>query len=218
MIAMLRKYLIAGLLVWVPLGATVVIIKLVIDMMDMLLLLFPEQYHPQNLWGFVVPGTGLLLALLILMLTGFLAANLIGRRLVQLWEMILGRIPLVRNIYNAFKQITSSVLSSDNTSFRKVVLVEFPSQGMWNIGFLTNDKVQIDSPALQGASMCVFVPTTPVPTTGFNIILPPDRIIELDMTIEEAFRMIMSMGVVMPDRQIREILASRPVAQSAPGS
>ena len=213
MMSMLRKYLIAGLLVWVPLGATVVIIKLVIDTLDMLLLLFPDQYQPEKLWGFTLPGAGLVLALVVLVLTGFLAANLIGRRFVHWWEVILGRIPLVRNIYTAFKQITNTLLASDNKSFRKVVLVEFPSQGMWNIGFLTNESVQITASALSGDTTCVFVPTTPIPTTGFNILLPRERIIELDMTVEEAFRMIMSMGVVMPERQIREILAARPVAQ-----
>ena len=218
MMTTLRKYLIAGLLVWVPLAATVVIIKLVIDMMDMILLLFPEQYHPDKVWGFTLPGTGLLLALLILLVTGFLAANLIGRRLVHLWEHVLGRIPLVRNIYNAFKQITRTVLASDNKSFRKVVLIEFPTPGLWSVCFLTNEGINIDSKALL-ANMCsVFVPTTPIPTTGFNIILPKDKVIELDITIEEAFRMIMSMGVVMPDRQIREILAAATVAKSAPAS
>ena len=137
---------------------------------------------------------------------------------MHLWEHVLGRIPLVRNIYNAFKQITRTVLASDNKSFRKVVLIEFPTPGLWSVCFLTNEGINIDSKALLADMCSVFVPTTPIPTTGFNIILPKDKVIELDITIEEAFRMIMSMGVVMPDRQIREILAAASVAKSAPAS
>ena len=214
----LRKYLIAGLLVWIPLAATFLILKLVIDIMDMTILLLPEAFQPENLWGFTIPGLGLILALAILILTGALAANLIGRRLVELWENILGRIPLVRNIYNAFKQISTTVLASDNKSFRKVVLVEFPKDGLWSIGFLTNPDINIQSQSLDPEISAIFISTTPNPTTGFLILMPKSKIIELDISIEEAFKLIMSIGVVVPDKSINELLRDNNVAQSTPGS
>lgn len=165
MMSTLRKYLITGLLVWIPVAATFFIIKLVIDIMDMTILLLSEGLQPQNLWGIAVPGLGIVLALAVLILTGALAANLVGRQVVDLWEGLLGRIPLVRNIYNAFKQIATTLLSSDNKSFRKVVLVEFPSGGLWSFGFLTNSDIDIKSEPFTGGLVSVFVSTTPNPTT-----------------------------------------------------
>jgi len=214
MISTLRKYLIAGLLVWIPLAATVFIVKMVIDLMDLTILLIPDRFHPDNLWGFTLPGMGLVLALAVVILTGALAANLIGRRLVDLWENILGRIPLVRNIYNAFKQITTTILASDNKSFRQVVLLEFPRDGQWSVGFLTNPGIEIDSESLEKDLVSVFVSTTPNPTTGFLLILSRKRIIELDITVEEAFKMIMSIGVVVPESRIKELLPEKEVAQT----
>ena len=214
----LRKYLIAGLLVWIPLAATVFIVKLVIDLMDMTILLLPDRLHPENLWGFTLPGMGLVLALAVLIMTGALAANLIGKTMVDLWEKILGRIPLVRNIYNAFKQITSTLLDSDTKSFRKVVLVEFPRDGQWSIGFLTNPDINIDSPSFGDNMVAVFISTTPNPTTGFLILTQVNKIIELDITIEEAFKLIMSIGVVVPDKQMKELLKNKTVAQSGHAS
>jgi uncharacterized membrane protein len=218
MMSNIRKYLIAGLLVWVPLAATVLIIKLVIDLMDMTLLLFPERLHPENLWGFTIPGTGLILAVIVVFVTGVLAANLLGRKLVDVWENILGRIPLIRNVYNAFKQITHSVLSSENKSFRKVVLIEFPNQGMWSIGFLTNPDIKIESNSLDNELIAVFVSTTPNPTTGFLVMLPKNKVIELDITIEDAFKLVMSMGVIVPNSTIKDSLLAKTVAQTAAAS
>lgn len=218
MISSLRKYLIAGLLVWIPLAATVFIVKLVIDLLDMTILLVPDRFHPENLWGFTIPGIGLVFALAVVILTGVLAANLIGRKLVDLWENILGRIPLVRNIYNAFKQITSTVLSAENKSFRKVVLVEFPKSGLWSVGFLTNSGIRIESDSLEDKLVSVFISTTPNPTTGFVVILPREQLIELDISVEEAFKLIMSMGVITPDKPIKELLREKKVAQNTSGS
>ena len=189
------------------------IVKVLIDLMDLTILLLPEGLHPDNLWGFTIPGMGLILALIVLILTGALAANLIGKRLVDLWENILGRIPLVRNIYNAFKKIATTVLSADNKSFRKVVLVEFPKSGVWSMGFLTNPDIRINSPTIQDKLIAVFVSTTPNPTTGFFILLPKNKVVELDISVEEAFKLIISIGVVMPDKEMKEVLQDKNVAQ-----
>ncbi|MBT7950200.1 MAG: DUF502 domain-containing protein [Gammaproteobacteria bacterium] len=202
MMATLRKYLIAGLLVWLPLAATVGIIKLVIDLLDKLILLLPVSYQPDT----YIPGLGLLLAIGVLVLTGMLAANLLGRQLVSLWEAILSRIPIVRNIYNAVKQIASTVLTSKGKSFRKVVLAEYPRKGIWSIGFLTNEEVAFDCKELQGNMVAVFLPTTPNPTSGFILMFSKEDLIELDMSVEEGFKFIISIGVVVPEGPIKESL------------
>lgn len=214
----LRKYLITGLLVWIPVAATFFIIKLVIDIMDMTILLLPEQIQPENLWGIAVPGLGIVLALAVLVLTGALAANLVGRQVVELWENLLGRIPLVRNIYNAFKQIATTLLASDNKSFRKVVLVEFPSGGLWSFGFLTNSDINIKADEFKDSLVSVFVSTTPNPTTGFLILVEPGRVIELDITVEEAFKMIMSIGVILPENEMKAVLKENGVAKTPSAS
>jgi uncharacterized membrane protein len=204
MMATFRKYLIAGLLVWLPLAATVGIIKLVIDLLDKLILLLPQDYQPENLLGFYIPGLGLLLAIGVLVLTGMLAANLLGRQMVSLWESILSRIPIVRNIYNAVKQIAATVLTSQGKSFRKVVLAEYPRKGIWSIGFLTNEEVAFDCKELNGNMVAVFLPTTPNPTSGFILLFAKDDLIELDMSVEEGFKFIISVGVVVPEGSIKE--------------
>jgi uncharacterized membrane protein len=206
MMAALRKYLIAGLLVWLPLAATVVIIKLVIDLLDKTILLLPLDYRPESLFGFSIPGFGLILAIGVLILTGVLAANLLGRQLVALWEAILSRIPIVRNIYNAVKQIASTVLTSQGKSFRKVVMAEYPRKGIWSIGFLTNEKVALACKDMTEDMVAVFLPTTPNPTSGFILLFPKEDLIELDMSVEEGFKFIISIGVVVPEGPLKESL------------
>ncbi len=204
MLAALRKYLIAGLLVWLPLAATVVILKLVIDLLDKIILILPLEYRPEALFGFSIPGFGLFIAVCVLLLTGMLAANLLGRELVMLWEKTLNRIPVVRSIYNAVKQISFTLLSSKGRSFRKVVMAEYPRKGIWSIGFLSNDGVEMDVNGLDKEMLAVFLPTTPNPTSGFILLFPREDVIELDMTVEEGFKFIISIGVVVPDGPIRE--------------
>lgn len=213
----LRKYLIAGLLVWLPLAATVIIISLVVDMLDRTILLLPQQYRPEELIGFSIPGTGVVFAIGILILTGMLAANLLGRRAFEIWENILNRIPLVRSIYNSVKQISTTVLASEGKSFRKVVLVEYPRKDTWSMGFLTNEHINIDTSKIDSDISAVFVPTTPNPTSGFIIMIPKKDIIELNITIEEGFKYIISMGVIVPEKTIKEFSADDKLAQSAGG-
>jgi uncharacterized membrane protein len=206
--ATLRKYLIAGLLVWLPLAATVFIIKLVIDLLDNIILFLPLQYRPESLFGFSIPGFGLVLAIGVLLFTGMLAANLLGRQLVAIWEGILSRIPVVRNIYNAVKQIASTVLTSKGKSFRKVVLAEYPRKGIWSIGFLTNEQVALEVEDCRDEMVAVFLPTTPNPTSGFILLFPKEDLVELDMSVEEGFKFIISIGVVVPEGPIKQSLIS----------
>ena len=194
----LRKYLIAGLLVWLPLAATIVIVKFVIDILDKTILLIPPEFRPEAVFGFAIPGFGILVSIAVLIVTGMLAANLFGRRLVGLWEAILGRIPLVRTIYSSVKQVTETLLATKSTAFRKVVLVEFPRKGAWSVGFLTNREVIAAAASTSGRDLVsVFVPTTPNPTTGFIMMLPAEDVTELPITVEDGFKYIISMGVVV---------------------
>lgn len=208
----LRKYIIAGLLVWLPFAATVVIIKLVIDLLDKLILLLPPEWQPATVLGFSIPGFGIILAVFILLITGMLAANLFGSKLVNFWESILNRIPLVRSIYNSVKQISSTILDSKGKSFRKVVILEYPRKGIWSLGFLTNDNVSTDINEVSENMLAVFVPTTPNPTSGFILMVPKEDIAEVDMTVEEGFKFIISMGVIIPEGPIHTKLDVNKVA------
>ena len=204
----LRKYIIAGLLVWLPLVITVVIIKFVIDLLDRTILLLPPEYRPEALLGFSIPGFGIILAVGILVITGMFAANLLGRRLVLVWEAALGKIPLVRTVYNSVKQISTTLLASQSTSFRKVVLVEYPRKDCWCIGFLSNEHVETDRGITDQQLQSIYLPTTPNPTSGFNLLIPERDIIELDMSVEDGFKFIISMGVIVPEGEIRQVLPS----------
>ena len=214
LMAALKKYIIAGLLVWLPFAATVVIVKLVIDLLDKTILLLPPEWHPVALLGFSIPGFGIILALSVLLLTGMLAANLFGRRFVEIWERILNKIPLVRSIYSSIKQISNTIFDPSGKSFRKVVMLQYPRKGLWSIGFLTNDNVGDEMSAVDDRLVAVFIPTTPNPTSGFIIMTRNDEITELDMSVEEGFKFIISMGVIIPDGTARTELERNKVAQS----
>ena len=216
--ATLRKYIIAGLLVWLPFAATIVIVKFLIDLMDKTVLLLPPEWQPANLLGFSIPGFGVIIALSILLLTGMLAANLFGRRFVEMWERILNRIPLVRSIYSSVKQISSTIFDPSGKSFRKVVLLEYPRKGLWSIGFLTNDAMGDELCSVEDTLVSVFIPTTPNPTSGFIIMTRKDEITELNMNVEEAFKFVISMGVIIPDNGTLEELKQNKVAQSSADS
>ena len=216
--ATLRKYIIAGLLVWLPFAATIVIVKFLIDLMDKTVLLLPPEWQPANLLGFSIPGFGVIIALSILLLTGMLAANLFGRRFVEMWEKILNRIPLVRSIYSSVKQISSTIFDPSGKSFRKVVLLEYPRKGLWSIGFLTNDSMGDELCSVDDTLVSVFIPTTPNPTSGFIIMTRKDEITELNMNVEEAFKFVISMGVIIPDNGTLEELKQNKVAQSSADS
>ncbi|HIO93311.1 MAG TPA: DUF502 domain-containing protein [Leucothrix mucor] len=198
MLARLRKYLITGLLVWVPLGVTILVIKLLVEMLDKTLLLLPHAWQPANLFGFDIPGLGIVLSTLFIFITGFLITNIAGRKLVSWGERLLDRIPLVRSIYSALKQVTETVLSPDKNSFRQVVLIEYPRRGIWIIGFQTSDSPKELNQLTEEKLLTIFIPTTPNPTSGFIIMVPAKDTKMLDMDVEDALKMVISLGVVTP--------------------
>jgi uncharacterized membrane protein len=194
----LKRYLIAGLLVWVPAGVTFLVLRIAVNLMDRSLLLIPAEYRPESLLGFRIPGLGIILTLALLLVTGFLAANLIGRRLVALWEWVLGQIPLVGTIYTGAKKVSETVFSDKGLAFRKVLLVEYPRRGLWSLAFMTSHQLGEVQAKTGKEVICAFVPTTPNPTSGFLIMVPREDVVEMDMTVDEAISMIISLGVVVP--------------------
>lgn len=192
---MLRRYLVAGLLVWVPLGITFFVIKFLLELMDRLLLLLPVAFRPETVLGFTIPGFGLVLAITVLLVTGVIGANLLGRSVIRGWEGFLARIPLVRTVYSSVKQIISSLLSTGSQSFRKVLLIEYPRKGIWTICFQTGPAANEIQAHLDKECIMVFVPTTPNPTSGFVMAVPIEDTRELDMDIETALKLVMSLGI-----------------------
>ncbi|MCG7897099.1 MAG: DUF502 domain-containing protein [Candidatus Thiodiazotropha lotti] len=192
----LRRYLVAGLLVWLPLGASYLVVSLLVDWMDRSLLLLPQAYRPESLLGFHIPGLGVVLSLVILFVTGLVAANLFGRRLVKLWEAMVSRIPLVRSVYSAVKQLVETMFADNGRSFRKVVLVEFPRRGLWTLAFLTNEESGPIQEALGRELVSVYIPTTPNPTGGYFVLLPKEEVRELEMSVDDGLKMLLSMGAV----------------------
>lgn len=198
MISALRRYIMAGLLVWLPLGVTILVIKMLVDLMDRTLLLLPARYQPDQLLGMHVPGLGVIVAVTVVLGTGIIVANLFGRKLVAGWESLLARIPLVRSVYSAVKQIAETMFSSNGQSFRKVLLVEYPRKGMWTLAFQTGTEVGEAQRKTGREVINIYVPTTPNPTSGFFIMIPREDALELEMSVDEGLRMIISMGSVVP--------------------
>jgi uncharacterized membrane protein len=196
---LVRRYLIAGLIVWVPVLVTVLVVRFIIDLMDSVLLVLPTGLRPEALLGVRIPGLGALLALVLLLLTGVMVSNMIGRTLVRSWEDLLNRIPFIRAIYSGVKSFSSTILSGSSKSFKKVVLIEYPRKGIWSIGFQTAAEVPWLAAHLSEPQVSVFIPTTPNPTSGFILIVPRSQVIELDMNIDEAMKMIVTLGVVAPE-------------------
>jgi uncharacterized membrane protein len=177
------------------------VLHFLVTTLDQTLLLFPEGAHPDKLLGFHIPGFGVLLSFGLLLLTGVVAANFFGARLIRFWENMLGRIPVVKSIYSSVKQVSDTVLSDQGTAFRKALLVEFPRPGCWTIAFLTGTPADTVIDHLTGEHISVYVPTTPNPTGGYFVMVPRESIRELDMSVDDALKYIISMGVVAPRRR-----------------
>ena len=193
----LRTYLVAGVLVWLPILATIWVVSFLLHIMDRTLLLLPTAYRPQALVGFALPGLGADFALAVLLLTGILVTNLIGRRLVIWGEEIVNRIPVVRSVYGGVKSFAESVFSQSN-SFRKVVMIEYPRAGAWSIGFMTAENVPEVSERTGEQHVAVYLSAALNATAGYLVIVPKRQVVELDMSVDAAMKMIITCGVVVP--------------------
>jgi len=199
MIASMRKYFISGLLVWLPVIITLAVIKFLVDLLSKSLLLLPHDFQPDVLIGFHVPGIGVILTLLVIFFTGLFVANFVGRRLVQLGDAVMMRIPLVRSVYTGVKQVTETLFQPGGQSFRKVLLVEYPCAGVWSIAFQTGEVSDAIEGCLAGEQMVsYFIPTTPNPTSGFLMMTPKSKVKELDISVDQALKFVISLGVVQP--------------------
>ena len=208
----MRKYFITGLLILVPLAITVWVLNLIVSTMDQSLLLLPPRWRPEILLGMNIPGIGTILTLVIIFLTGVATANFIGKYVVDIWEAVLVRIPVVNSIYSSVKQVSDTLFSSSGNAFRKAVLVQYPRPGCYTIAFLTGVPGGDVKNHLQGDYISVYVPTTPNPTSGFFLMMPREDAIELDMNVDEALKYIVSMGVVSPELLVKpDAATSRPM-------
>jgi uncharacterized membrane protein len=194
-----KKYLITGLLIWVPLVITVWVLSFLVGTLDQTLLLLPASWQPRAWLGFHIPGLGVLLTLAVVFATGVLAANIIGQRLVLYWEGLLARIPIVKSLYSSVKQVSDTLFSSSGLAFRKALLVQYPRRGSWTIAFLTGQPGGDVTNYLKGEYVSVYVPTTPNPTSGFFLMMPAADVVELDISVDAALKYIISMGVVPPE-------------------
>jgi uncharacterized membrane protein len=195
-----KKYFITGLLIWIPLVITIWVLKLVVDVLDQSLLLLPVGWQTERWLGVHIPGLGALLTVLIVFVTGVFATNFFGAQLVELWHEVLHRIPVVNSIYSSVKQISDTLFSSSGQAFRKALLVQWPAEGMWTIAFLTGTPGGGVANHLPPDCVAVYVPTTPNPTGGYFVIVARKDVIELEMSVDQALKYVISMGVVPPQK------------------
>jgi len=195
---MFKRYLITGLLVLVPLVITIWVLKFLLGLMDQSLLLLPPQYQPEAMFGTYVPGLGALLTLVIVLITGIIATNFFGRRIIQFWEGLLARVPVVKSIYYSVKQVSDTLFSGNDDAFRKVLLVRYPHPEAWSVAFQTGVPASEVSRMTSEELVSVFIPTAPSPVNGFFFFVPKRDTIELDMSVDDALKYIISMGVVVP--------------------
>ncbi len=197
-----RKWLLAGLLVVVPIAITIWVLEWIVSTLDKTLLILPSSWHPDKLLGFHIPGFGVLLAIGILLLLGATASNFFGNKLVNWWHALLNRIPVVRSIYSGVKQVSDTLFSESGNAFRKAVLVQWPREGLYTIAFVTGTPGGDAANYLQGDYLSLYVPTTPNPTGGYFVMAKTSDCTELKMSVDEALKYIVSMGVVVPEAQI----------------
>jgi uncharacterized membrane protein len=196
--AALRRWLLAGLLVLVPLIITVWVLNWVVSTLDQTLQILPATWQPDRLLGVHIPGFGVLLALAIVLVIGGVASNFLGRKLVSWWDALLGRIPIVRSIYSSVKQVSDTLFSENGNAFRQALLVQWPRPGVWTIAFQTGTPGGGIMDHLDGDYLSVYVPTTPNPTGGYFVMLKKSDCVELAMSVDEALTYVISMGVVAP--------------------
>ena len=194
----LRNYFISGLLFWIPLALTVIVIKFFLELVNNLI---PQKYLPEAIFKLdtTIPGSGIILVLLVILITGVLVTNILGRKLVALWEKVLNKIPGFRNIYNVLKKVSDTVFNTSTESFRKAFLIQYPSKGIWVIAFQSGDYRSEAESIIGEEIINLFVPTTPNPTSGFFVLMAKKDAFELDMSVEQAFKLVISAGVVTPN-------------------
>ena len=209
----LKKYLITGVLVWLPIAVTIWAMTYIISAADRLISLLPESWQPQHFWGFNIPGLGIVAATIVLFVTGVFAANVLGRQILGAWDSLLGRIPVVKSIYSSVKKVSESLLSDSSRSFKTPVLVPFPQPGIWTIAFVSGhipDKLKGSLPQ-DDDYISVYVPTTPNPTGGYYIMVKKNDVRELDMSVDQALKYVISLGMVMPDDlPVKALSAQKP--------
>jgi len=193
----LKRYFITGLLIWVPLGITIWVLSALLGAMDQTLLLLPDSWQPDVWLGVPIPGLGVILTGVVIVVSGIFAANLIGQRMVLFWDALLHRIPVVKSIYGSVKQVSDTLLSGTGIAFKKVLLVRYPHPEAWSLAFQTNVPNEV-ADQLDAEHVAVFIPTTPSPVNGFYFYVRRDAVIELDMSVDTALKAIISMGVVAP--------------------
>ena len=194
----LRNYFISGLLFWIPLALSVIVIKFFLELVNNLI---PQKYLPEAIFKLdtTIPGSGIILVLLVILITGVMVTNILGRKLVALWEKVLNKIPGFRNVYNVLKKVSDTVFNTSTESFRKAFLIQYPSKGIWVIAFQSGDYRGEAESIIGEEIMNLFVPTTPNPTSGFFVLMAKKDAFELDMSVEEAFKLVISAGVVTPN-------------------
>lgn len=194
----MKKYFITGLLIWVPLGITFWVLALIVRSMDQTLTLLPHAIQPEQLMGFYLPGLGMVLTLLVIFFTGLVTTNIIGQKLVRFWESVLARIPIVKSLYYAVKQVSDTLFSHNGEAFRKVLLVRYPHPQAWSIAFQTGSPARDVADMLPDEYVGVFIPTAPSPVNGFFFFVRKQDVMEINMSIDDALKYIVSMGVVVP--------------------
>ncbi len=201
----MKKYFITGLVVLVPLVITTWVLSTLIQTLDQSLLLLPEAWLPKNALGFDIPGIGALLTLVVVFVTGLIATNIFGQQIILLWEAMLSRVPVVKSIYSSVKQVSDTLFSDSGNAFRQALLVQFPSKGIWTIAFLTGEPGGDVKNYLKEDFVSVYVPTTPNPTGGYFLMMKKTEVVELDMSVDQALKYIISMGSVVPVSKLNDL-------------
>jgi uncharacterized membrane protein len=212
----IRNYLIGGLLIWIPIMITVWVVRFLSSILDSSLLLLPPSWRPEAVFGTYVPGVGIVLSLVLLFVTGVVVKNLFGGQIVAGLESLVRRIPVVGSVYGGAKTFSETVLTDKGKSFKQVVIVEFPRKGVFSIGFITSHELEEAQAKTAQEVTCVFVPTTPNPTTGFLVLVPKDEVVNMDMTVDEAFKMLLTLGVVVPTWKNKPVGGHLAPPQSGP--
>jgi len=211
-----RNYLIGGLLIWIPIMITVWVVRFLSGILDSSLLLLPHAWRPEAVFGTYVPGVGIVLSLVLLFVTGVVVKNLFGGQIIAGIESLVRRIPVVGSVYGGAKTFSETVLTDKGKSFKQVVMVEFPRKGVFSIGFITSHELEEAQAKTAQEVTCVFVPTTPNPTTGFLVLIPKDEVVHMDMTVDEAFKMLLTLGVVVPTWKNKPVDGRLAPPQSGP--